>query len=206
MSETKTLRSGLRFAALGVIYAIGLVLSALFVIPIFVAEQLLPSRTKHHGERYGYTLPGRIGMIALDVSSVASAYWLGDYLRCRLYQHTSWPEIVPDFGPTLRIHVQMMVLVAVVWPLILYLMGWYAERWRSWGWRVRNTVASMAVVGMTIAAGSLLIHRDIYPRAQIGFAVAARPLPTAAIRVLGDLIVRLGRGSPLDRPPADEAW
>jgi len=191
---------------LGVIYAIGLVLSALFVIPIFVAEQLLPSRTQHHGERYGYTLPGRIGMIALDVASVVSAYWLGDYLRCRLYQHTSWPEIVPDFGPTLRIHIQMVVLVALLWPVILYLMGWYAERWRSWGWRVRNTVASMAVLGMTIAAGSLLIHRGIYPRAQIGFAVAALPLTTAAIRVMANLLVRLGRGSPSERPPVDETW
>ncbi len=205
-SRTNTIVSGLRAAGLGLLYVLGLAISVLFVIPILLGEQLLPNRSAHHGERYGYSLPSRIGMIASDVVAVVAAYLVGDILRCYLWMKTSWPEYVDGHGLTLHIHLKMMVLVLAVWPLILYWLGWYAERWRSWRWRIRNTLASMVVLALVIAAGSLLVHRDLYPRAQIGFAVAMLPLSTALVRALVQIGRRLGGRATSEGGTGDAEW
>lgn len=172
-------------------YSAFLGITMVFVFLIFIGEQFLPPRSDHHAHRYTGWLPGRAGMMAMDIASVVVAYLLADYIRCVAYMQTTWPEHVQGVGSTLHLHLEMLAVIIVVWPTILHLMGWYKPARRSNAWRLRRSMSSMAVLGLIMSATSLLIHRLLFPRAQIVFAVAALPIATAAVRSIVLLVGRV---------------
>lgn len=180
--------AAVKSAILAVFYAIGLAGSTLFVLPILLVEQVFSNRSAHHGGRYGYRLPGRAGTIAMDVVAVLGTYVVADMLRCAVRMKTAWPEQIPGYGSSVGIHMKMIALLPIAWPLILYWLGWYADRWRSWRWRAWNTVAASVLLGLAMAAASLLIDRDRYPRFQIGLLVVLLPLATAVVRAVAQAI------------------
>lgn len=123
----------------------------------------------------------RVGMIAADAAAIVLTYVVADILRCHLWMRTDWPELVGDVS-SVRMHVKVLALLPIGWPLILNWLGWYERRWRSWGWVARTTVVGTAVLGMLIAALALLFDRELYPRAQIGFVGTLLPATTLAVR------------------------
>ena len=80
-----------------------------------------------------------------------------------------------------------MVCVSIIWPVILYCLGWYKRRWRSLSWKIFRTVAALTILGLSMSGLSLLIHRGLYPRAQMGFTVVMLPTITILIRTLWDV-------------------
>jgi exopolysaccharide biosynthesis polyprenyl glycosylphosphotransferase len=130
-------------------------------------------------------------MIAADALTVALTYVLADFLRCRLYMHCEWPELLAGKISSVReVHVKVLALLPVGWPLILNWLGWYELRWRSWQWLARTILAASACLGLLIAGLALLFARDLYPRAQIGFVLALLPATTLAVRGINSLAGR----------------
>lgn len=122
-------------------------------------------------------------MIAVDAATVLLTYVLADILRCRLYMHAEWPELLPGKISSVReVHVKVLALLPIGWPLILNWLGWYQQRWRSWQWLLRGAVAGSACLALLIAGLALLFARELYPRAQIGFVAALLPATTLAVR------------------------
>ena len=175
---------------LSVLYLVWILITAIFGLAVYLLVALFPSRSAHHAGRYGASVPSRIGVVAADVLAVVLAYVAADLLRCRFWQHCPWPEEVPGYGSTLWVHLKMLLFVPVAWPLILYWLGWYRPRWRSWQWRALRTVAAAVLLGLAMAGFSVLVDRVIFPRAQIGFVVVV--LPAATIIVRG-AVNRVGR-------------
>lgn len=125
----------------------------------------------------------RVGMIVTDAVTVTLTYILADYLRCRFWMNnTPWPEYHPGVGSSVRIHMQVLVFLPFAWPILLNWLGWYQQKWRSPRWLLRHAVAGSAILGLLMAALALLFSRDLYPRAQIGFAAALLPATTLAVR------------------------
>ncbi len=50
-----------------------------------------------------------------------------------------------------------------------------------------GTVAALTILGLSMSGLSLLIHRGLYPRAQMGFTVVMLPTITILIRTLWDV-------------------
>jgi exopolysaccharide biosynthesis polyprenyl glycosylphosphotransferase len=111
-------------------------------------------------------------MIAADAAAIVLAYILADILRCHLWQHAEWPEFIPGFGSSVRVHMKVLAFLPFAWPAILFWLGWYDPQWRSWTRDLRDALAGTAMAGMLMAALALLLERDVYPRAQVGFAAA----------------------------------
>lgn len=187
----------------GVAYSLWLTASVLFTLPIFVFQQLLPNRSAHHAKDHGYGTPPLGVVVAIDVLAALAAYWLADWLRCTL-QNLPWPEVVPEYGSTLMVHVRMAAFVAVAWPLILAWLGWYRARWRSWRWKAVNTVAACVLLGMAMAAFSMLVDRSIYPRKQIAIASAVIPITTAVLLGFCSSILRAVRDGAM--PEEEDEW
>ncbi|MBN2559873.1 MAG: hypothetical protein JXQ75_02955 [Phycisphaerae bacterium] len=186
-----------------VLYTLWFIASSAFCLLAFLLVAFFPSRSAHHAERYGAKVPSRIGVIAGDIVAVVMAYIVADMLRCALWMHTSWPEVVPGYGSTMYVHLRMLAILPIAWPLILRWLGWYKQRWRSWQWRVLRTVAASVLLGMSMAAFSLLFDRQIYPRAQVAFVVILLPVATATVRGVSRLVGRLLGSPPARRIPAD---
>ncbi len=133
-------------------------------------------------------------MIVADVVTICLTYILADILRCTLWMRLDfpeqWPEMIEGFGSSVRMHMRVMALLPLGWPLILGLLGWYQQRWRPWRWVVKNSLAASAVLGMLLAAVALLFARDMYPRAQIGFVLILLPATTSAVRGISVLMGR----------------
>lgn len=133
----------------------------------------------------------RVGMIAADALSVILTYILADFLRCRLYMHTDWPELLPGKISSVReVHVKILALLPLGWPFILNWLGWYQLRWRSWQWLLRTSVAASACLSLLIAGLALLFARELFPRAQIGFVMGLLPATTLAVRGINSLAGR----------------
>ncbi|GMU34545.1 MAG: hypothetical protein HS101_19410 [Planctomycetia bacterium] len=181
---TRQVADFVKSVALFVVYAVFLLISSIFVLIVFIGEQFLPPRSDHHADRYAGWMPGRAGMIAMDVAAIILAYLAADYARCAFYMHTAWPEQVEGYGSTLGIHLRMLAAVVVVWPIVLSVVGWYRPARRSHSWRIRRTLSSMLIVGLTMSAVALIIQRSLFPRAQIAFVLIALPFATALVRSL----------------------
>jgi hypothetical protein len=175
---------------LSVLYFVWILVTAIFGLAVYLLVALFPSRSAHHAGRYGASVPSRIGVVAADVLAVVLAYTAADLLRCTFWQHCSWPEVDVNYGSTLKVHLRMLLFVPVAWPLILYWLGWYRPRWRSWQWKVLRTVAAAVLLGLAMAGFSLLVDRLIYPRVQIGFVVVVLPVATLVVR---GVLNRVGR-------------
>jgi exopolysaccharide biosynthesis polyprenyl glycosylphosphotransferase len=137
----------------------------------------------------------RAAMIATDALAICLTYVLADILRCHLWMRTDWPEMVYvgpplEYVSSVRIHMKVLALLPIGWPLVLAWLCWYEQRWRSWQWLVRNALAGAALLAMLMAALALLFERDLYPRAQIGFVIALLPATTLAVRGISILAGR----------------
>ena len=121
-------------------------------------------------------------MIAIDALAVVAAYLLADYLRCRFWMRTPWPELIDGKVSSVRVQMKVLVFLPWVWPAILTRFGWYEARWRSWHWVLRKSAAAAAFLGLFMAAAALLLERDLYPRFQIVAMVAAAPATAMAMR------------------------
>jgi len=127
-------------------------------------------------------------MIAADAVTIFLTYVLADVARCHLWMQTDWPELLPGYGSTVRLHLKVLALLPLAWPLILSRLGWYAQKWRSWSWSVRHALMGTAVLGLLMAGLALLFARDRYPRAQIGFVAVLLPATTLAVRGISGLV------------------
>lgn len=194
-------RGGLARVAGGAAYGLWLLASIAFTLPILIFQQLLPNRSAHHAKEHGYGTPPMLTVVLIDVLAALAAYWIADWIRCR-YEGIGWPEVEPNFGSTLMVHVRMSAFVAVAWPTILAWLGWYRSRWRSWRWKAVNTFAASVLLGMAMGAFSMLVDRLIYPRMQIAIAVAVVPITTAILLGLCAAVLRATRGAQRDRDSA----
>ncbi len=136
----------------------------------------------------------RAGMVAADAVAIFLTYVLADMLRCHLWMQTDWPELVPigagEYLSSVRIHMKVLALLPIGWPVILGFLGWYEPRWRPLGWLARTTVAGTAVLALLMAGLALLFERELYPRAQIGFVAALLPATTLMVRGITGLAGR----------------
>ena len=130
----------------------------------------------------------RAGMIAADAAAILLTYVLADMMRCSLWMSTDWPEWLPGYGSTVRLHLKVLALLPLAWPLILSRLGWYAQKWRSWRWALRNALTATTILALLMAALALLFERERYPRAQIGFIALLLPATTMALRGISGLV------------------
>lgn len=121
-------------------------------------------------------------MVTLDAMAIAGAYAIADVIRCYIWMGVDWPEFLPGYGSSVRIHLKVLCLLPIAWPLILGLLGWYEPRPRSIRWQIRRACMGTAVVSMFMAGLALLFERELYPRAQIGFLAAVLPATTLGMR------------------------
>ncbi len=132
-------------------------------------------------------------MIAADAVTVVLVYILADILRCFFWEQTSWPEPFAGGADSTRIHLKILIFLPVLWPAILSGVGWYAQKWRPWPWIIRTTASATAILGLGMAALALLLERELYPRAQIGFAAILVFATTIPLRgITGWLGQRIG--------------
>lgn len=197
-SSERGLLGLLKSAGLSALYLTYLVISSVFSILVLLFQELLRNPCWYGRAERGRRFSGSAAMIAVDAIWAVAAYWLADYLRCVLWQETAWPEIVENYGSSLSTHIEMSAFVAVVWPVILYALGWYKPRWRSVRWKILRTAAALAVLGLSMAAVSLLRWRELYPRMEIAFVVVVLPSITILTRTLWDVGSYL-----LSRPRSD---
>ena len=127
-------------------------------------------------------------MIAADAAAILLTYVLADMVRCSLWMSTDWPEWLPGYGSTVRLHLKVLALLPLAWPLILSRLGWYAQKWRSWRWALRNALTATTILALLMAALALLFERERYPRAQIGFIALLLPATTMALRGISGLV------------------
>lgn len=142
----------------------------------------------------------RAAMIAADALTIIVTYIIADILRCHLWMHTDWPELLRIGPPPLdkvssvRIHLKVLIPLVLGWPVILAWLGWYRQRWRSWSWLARHVLAAAGITILLMAALALLFERELYPRAQIGFVALLLPATTLAARGISVLVGRsIGR-------------
>ncbi len=121
-------------------------------------------------------------MVALDAVAIVGAYIAADILRCHIWMQTEWPELIPGYGSSVRIHLKVLTFLPIAWPLILGLIGWYEPRYRSIRWQVHHVCMAAAVLAMFMAGMALLLERELYPRAQIGLTAALLPATGLAMR------------------------
>jgi exopolysaccharide biosynthesis polyprenyl glycosylphosphotransferase len=132
----------------------------------------------------------RVGMIALDAATIVLTYILADILRCHIRMRTDWPELIPGYGSSVRIHLQVLALLPIGWPLILWWLGWYEQRWHSRRWHLKTALVGAAALAMLMAALALLFERLLYPRFQIGMVAILIPATTLAARGITGLAGR----------------
>lgn len=96
------------------------------------------------------------------------AYFLADWLRCVFWMKTSWPEHVEGVGSTLSMHAGFAVFLMVAWPATLFFLRWYRPVSMPWRWIVSRLFLAAVLAATVISAMSLVVARDLYPRAQIG--------------------------------------
>ena len=190
----------LETVGISILYVLYVVVSSAFGAVLFLFYEMFRDprcRRLHHDRR----IPGSAaGAMVADALWAVLAYVLADFLRCALWMKTSWPEVVPDYGSTIAVHLKMLVVVAICWPIILYCLGWYRLRWRPLHWRILRTIAALAILGLVMSAASVLLMRLIYPRLQIAFMMVALPTLTSILRSIGDVVRRVRSGAESDAP------
>jgi len=164
----------------GLLFVLWTIVTIVFALPAMLLEMAMPNRSDHHDAEHGHQVPHGPAMVLLDAVSALLTYFLADMLRCWV-NGRGWPEVVAGQGSTLHIHIRMAIAVTLAWPAILYWLGWYKPRWRSWQWRLRGTAAAGVLLGLVMSAVSLMLHRDLFPRSQIGFTVIMIPVMTAIV-------------------------
>ncbi len=178
----------------GVLFVLWTIATIVFALPAMLLEMAMPNRSDHHDAEHGQQVPHGPLMVGLDAVSALCTYFIADLIRCWINGRT-WPEVVAGQGSTLHLHIKMAIAVTIAWPLILYWLGWYKPRWRSWQWRLRGTAAAGVLLGLVMSATSLVLHRDLYPRSQIGFTVIMIPLMTAIVLSIRVWLLRTLRQS-----------
>lgn len=184
MSHTSvTRRLGTIFAA--PIYVVFLALSALFVglyafLCAAVSSRPVSDEVVSDKQRGGANTR-RWRYIALDAATVVVAYVVADILRVTLRQQTAWPEQLDGYGSTLTTHLLVLAVISVAWVIILNRLGWYHATMRTLRWRLRNIVMATVLLTLTLSTTALLLARDVYPRAQIGFFLLALPIISALV-------------------------
>ena len=132
-------------------------------------------------------------MIAADALVILLTYLIADLLRCLLWMNLSfaeWPELIGGHTSSVRIHLKILAMLPVGWPLILHCLGWYEQQWRSWQWVVRTATVGSLLLGLLIAALALLVERELYPRMQIAFVCGLLPATSTAGRGTSLLVGR----------------
>jgi hypothetical protein len=171
-------------------------LSSLFAILLFSFWMMFPSSRWYNRASNGHRFFGTEGMIIVDAMRAFLAYLCADFLRCMLWMKTDWPEVVEGYGSTLSIHAKMAAFILLLWPFILYCLGWYKCRWRPLHWKIICTVAALAILALSMSAVSLLLERELYPRAQLGFVAVTLPLITILTRSIWELVRHVRSGAP----------
>ncbi|MFQ5429309.1 MAG: hypothetical protein ACE5E1_03265 [Phycisphaerae bacterium] len=187
----RSIASVLGSVGAGILYPLFLLVSTLFVVPIALFQLILPARSAHHSRRHGFVVPRKTWIIAIDFIAAMVTYITADYLRCTLYMGKPWPEVV-DGHETAWIHALMLACLPFAWTTILFWLGWYKPRWRSWRWRAVNTVAAAVLLALFMSCFALLVARILYPRVQIVAVVILLPLVTGILR---SLIEHFGRSN-----------
>ncbi len=118
----------------------------------------------------------------LDSALLIVTYILAYWLRCAVWEQTPLPERVPGFGDTRWVHLRMLAASAILWPLILALIGWYRPVPWPWSWLLGRVVAAAVLLSLSMAAVAMLFERGIYPRTQIGFVMLFLPAATLLAR------------------------
>ncbi len=121
-------------------------------------------------------------LIGADAIAIVLVYILVDYFRCRLWMQTEWPEIIAGHGSTVRLHMKVLVVLPVAWPIILNWLGWYEPRPRTRTWTLRTAIAASTILVLFQAALALLLERELYPRAQIAGMFLLLPATTVGVR------------------------
>lgn len=124
----------------------------------------------------------RATMVAADILTIILTYLVADYLRCVLWMRTEWPEMISGTVSSVRVQMPVFALVPFIWPTILNSLGWYAQKWRTFGWYVRTSLLAGGLLALVMAAIALVFERELYPRAQIGLVAAFTPATTMAAR------------------------
>jgi len=197
MMKTKTpdndhnLFRSLKALGLGVLYLLYLSISTVLGLVLFLFQELFHDPCWYRRADRCHRISPTASTMIIDGVWALFAYLSADYLRCVFWMKTQWPETVEGYGSTIMIHAKMLPLVVVLWPIILYCLGWYQRRWRTLVWKILRTVAALLILALSMAGASLLISRELYPRAQIGFMVLMLPLLTTLIRGGRDIVVHL---------------
>ena len=123
-------------------------------------------------------------LILVDALAITAAYLLADFLRCRFWMRTDWPELIDGRISSVRIHMKILVFIPIVWPVILQRLGWYDLRRRALHWTVRAAISAGALLALFIAAAALLLERDLYPRFQIGLMAIVAPAVALIVRMV----------------------
>lgn len=187
-------------AGISVLYVLYMIVSTVFGAVLFLFYEMFrdPRCRRLHRDRH--ISGSAAGAMVADALWAVLAYVLADYLRCALWMKTSWPEVVPDYGSTIVVHIKMLAVVAISWPIILYCLGWYRLRWRPLRWRILRTIAGLAILGLVMSAAAVLLMRLIYPRYQIAFLIVSLPALTSILRSIADVVRRVRSGAESDTP------
>ncbi len=129
-------------------------------------------------------------MIAADAVAVFAIYIVADILRCHVWQHATWPELVGGHINSVPIHLKILTLLPVAWPLILARLGWYRPQWRSWHWVLQRAMTASVLLGLLIATLAILFERTLYPRVQIAFVCGLLPATTVGLRGINTVVGR----------------
>ncbi len=130
-------------------------------------------------------------MIAIDALVVVAAYLLADYLRCRFWMGTEWPEAIGGTTSSVRIHMKVLAFLPAIWAFSLNQLGWYAPKWRPRAWLIRTALSATGILILSMAALALLLERELYPRAQMGFVALLLPATTLVVRGITEGLGRL---------------
>lgn len=183
-----------------VLYVLYLVVSSVFGAVFLLVYEMFRDPRCRRLQHDRHISDSAAGAMVADALWAVLAYVLADYLRCVLWMKRSWPEVVPDYGSTIDVHIKMLVVAAICWPIILYCLGWYRLRWRPLRWRILRTIAALAILGLAMSAAAILLMRIIYPRYQIAFMIVTLPALTSILRAIADVFRRLRSGAESDAP------
>lgn len=191
-----------------VLYLVFLVVSAIFVLPISIIQFALANRAKHHGIDAEIDVPATPWIVLIDMFIAGLAYLVADFLRCEIWMGTTWPEHVEGYGSTLTIHLVMLTIVVIAWPIILQWLGWYKPCLRAWQWKVSNTLAATVLLMLVMSAICMTTQtwRVLFPRAQIVSVAAIIPLMTGIVRGSVFLFGRTGHRQLKSISVPDPAW
>lgn len=188
------------------LYIVFLAISSAFALCHSLFRAAVARRAPAGDDAEDLRTPPRSYVAILDAAIAAGAYLVADMLRCALRQHTTWPEHLDGYGSTIGLHLAMMIVVAVAWPLLLAWIGWYRPVVRTTSWKVANALMASFILALFMGSVALVVARDAYPRMQIACFGITLPLATALVRGAIDYISRHNRRDSQWFHHAGPAW